>query len=87
MSRRVSLAACPRILATLSASPEREALLDWDEDERAIGLVQRSWRKDVERAGATAEVGPAPVKARGVDNIRTRPVGQARGHGGGEERK
>jgi len=40
-----------------------------------------------ERAGPTAEAGPAPVGVRGVDDIRARPIGQARGQGGGRERK
>jgi len=38
------------------------------------------------RAGPTAEAGPAPVEARGVDDIRAGPAGQARGKGGGGER-
>jgi len=77
-SRRASLAACPRILATLSASPDREALLGWDDDEREIGSALRSWREEAERAGPTAEAGPAPVETKGVDDIRARPAGQGR---------
>jgi len=77
-SRRASLAACPRILATLSASPEREAWRDWDDDQREMGSALRSWREEVERAGPTAEAGPALVEAQGVDDIRARPTGQAR---------
>jgi len=86
-SRQASLAACQRMLATLSASPEREAWLDWDDVEREMGSALRSWREEVDRAGCTAEAGPAPVEARGVDDIRARPPGQARRQEGGGERK
>ena len=82
-----SLAACPRILATLSASPESEAWRDWDDDEREMGSALPSWREEVEPGGTTAEAGPAPVEARGVDDIRARPTGQARGQRGGGESK
>jgi len=75
------------MLMTLLASTEREAWLDWDDVEREMGSALRSWGDEVERAGPTAEAGPAPVEARGVDDIRARPVGQARGQGGEGERK
>ena len=61
-SRHASLAACPRMLAILSASPEREAWLDWDDVEREMGSALQSWRDEVERAGPPAEAGPAPVE-------------------------
>ena len=86
-SRRGSRAACARMLATLLAFPEMEASLDWEEDECKIGPTLRSWRKEEGWAGPVAEAGPAPVEARGVVNIRTRPPGQARGLGQGRERK
>ena len=34
-----------------------------------MGSALRSWREETERAGPTAEAGPAPVEARGVDDI------------------
>jgi len=49
-------------------------------------LALRSWREEAERAGPTAEAGPAPVEARGVDDIRRRPTSQAGGEGGGREK-
>jgi len=52
-----------------------------------MGSALRSWREEAEPAGPTAEAGPAPVEARGVDDIRTRPTGQAGAQGGGGERK
>ena len=52
-----------------------------------MGSALRSWPEEAERAGPTAEAGPVPVEARGVDDIRTRLIGQAGGQGGGGERK
>ena len=52
-----------------------------------MGSALRSWREEAEQVGPTAEAGPVPVEARGVDDIRTRPTGQAGGQGGGGERK
>jgi len=75
------------MLATLSASPEREAWLDWDDVEREMGSALQSCREEVDRAGPTAEAGPALGEARGVEDIRARPPGQARGQVGGGERK
>jgi len=52
-----------------------------------IGSALRSWPEEAERAGPTAEAGPAPVDPRGEDDIRARSTGQAGGQGGGRERK
>ena len=52
-----------------------------------MGSALRCWQVKAERAGPTAEAGPALVEARGVDDIGTRPTGQAGGQGGGGERE
>jgi len=75
------------MLGTLSALPEREACLDWDDDEQEMGSALQSWQVEVERAGPTAMAGPAPVEARRVDDISARPKGQASGQRGGREKK
>jgi len=43
--------------------------------------------EEEESARPAAEVGPAPVEARGIEDIRTRPRGQAGGLREGEKRK
>jgi len=82
-----SLAACLRTLATLSASPERVAWLEWNDHEREIGSALRCWREEAEGTGPTLEAGPAPVEVRGVDDIKEGLESQDRGQRGGGERE
>ena len=46
-----------------------------------MGSALRSWREEAERAGPTAEAGPAPVEARGVDDILDKANRKGRGTG------
>ena len=76
-SRRASLAAWPKILATLLASPERAERVEWADEAREIGSALRLCREETTRAGPAIETLRSAGWAEGVEqDIRQRPEGQ-----------